>query len=80
MDEENARRGMNARMSKLLQENPKIIALAHSGDYTNSGHWSELYYWLNDHFEKTTTPCSRLLPILPARGNHNILGGFEEIF
>jgi len=80
MDKENARRGMNARMSELLQENPEIIALAHSGDYTNSGHWSELYYWLNDHFEKTTTPDGRLLPLLPTRGNHDMLEGFEELF
>lgn len=80
IEKTNARRGMNARMRKLLEENPDIVGLAHSADYTNTGRWSELFYWLNDHFEETTTEDGRLLPIFPARGNHDTRIGFEEMF
>lgn len=80
VDESNARRGMNARMRKLLEDHPDVVGLAHSADYTNTGRWSELYYWINDHFEKTTTADGRLLPVFPARGNHDMLIGFEEMF
>jgi hypothetical protein len=67
-------------MAALLEEHPHIIALAHTADYTNRAYWSELYYWLNDHFETTTTSSGRLLPIIPARGNHDLDVGFEEKF
>lgn len=80
IEETNARRKMNAIMSGLLQKNHNIIALAHTADYTNKAYWSQLYYWLKDHFEKTTTSDKRLLPIFPSRGNHDMDIGFEEMF
>jgi acid phosphatase type 7 len=76
----NARRRMNARMRTLFEANPHVLALAHTADYTNRAYWSELYHWLNDHFEMTTTADGRLLPIIPARGNHDLDVGFEEMF
>jgi acid phosphatase type 7 len=76
----NMRRRMNARMRTLFEANPQVLALAHTADYTNRAYWSELYHWLNDHFEMTTTADGRLLPILPARGNHDLDVGFEEMF
>lgn len=80
VQDDNARRRMNTVMRKLFEKNTGIIALAHTADYTNSAHWSQLYYWLKDHFEKTTTADKRLLPIFPARGNHDMDIGFEEMF
>lgn len=80
VEDDNARRRMNTVMRKLFEKNPGIIALSHTADYTNSAHWSQLYYWLKDHFEKTTTSDKRLLPIFPARGNHDMDIGFEEMF
>ncbi|TVP46670.1 MAG: metallophosphoesterase family protein [Gemmatimonadales bacterium] len=76
----NMRRRMNARMRMLLETNPHVLALAHTADYTNRAYWSELYHWLNDHFEMTTTADGRLLPMLPSRGNHDLDVGFEEMF
>lgn len=78
--EENNRRKMNGRMKMLFEENPHILALAHTADYTNRAYWSELYWWLKDHYEMTTTSDNRLLPIIPSRGNHDLDVGFEEIF
>lgn len=77
---DNPRRQMNEVMSELLEENPHIVALVHSADYTNRAYWSQLYYWLNDHTEETTTRDGRLLPIIPTRGNHDLDVGFEEMF
>lgn len=80
VEDNNARRRMNTVMRQLLEENPEVIALAHTADYTNRALWSQLYYWLKDHFEKTTTADKRLLPIFPSRGNHDMDIGFEEMF
>jgi acid phosphatase type 7 len=77
---DNYRRLVNARMRQIFEEHPEIVAMAHGGDYTDRAYWSELYYWLKDHHEQTTTVGGRLLPILPARGNHDLDVGFEEIF
>lgn len=80
VQDDNARRRMNTVMRKRFEKNPGVIALAHTADYTNSAHWSQLHYWLKDHFEKTTTADKRLLPIFPSRGNHDMDIGFEEMF
>ena len=77
---DNNRRKVNALMRKLFEEHPNIVAMAHGADYTNRAYWSELYYWLSDHSEVTTTGDGRLLPIIPARGNHDLDIGFEEMF
>ncbi|MEX2428180.1 MAG: metallophosphoesterase family protein [Bacteroidales bacterium] len=79
-DPDNPRRQMNKVMCGLLEENPQILALMHSADYTNRAYWSQLYYWLKDHTEMTTTEDGRLLPIIPSRGNHDLDVGFEEMF
>ena len=78
--ENNNRRRVNALMRDLLEERPEIVAMAHGADYTNRAFWSQLYFWLNDHHEKTTTRDGRLLPIIPSRGNHDMDVGFEEMF
>jgi acid phosphatase type 7 len=77
---ENMRRRVNAIMGRLLEKHPDIVAMAHGGDYTQRAFWSQLYYYLNDHIEKTTTSDNRLLPFIPARGNHDRDVGFDEVF
>ncbi|REL39091.1 hypothetical protein DYD21_03800 [Rhodohalobacter sp. SW132] len=80
IEEDNNRRKMNERMKQLFEEHPHILALAHTADYTNRAYWSELYWWLKDHYETTTASDNRLLPIIPSRGNHDLDVGFEEKF
>ena len=77
---ENTRRQVNATMRRQLEAHPRIIALLHGADYTKRAYWGELYWWLKDHTEMTTTAANRLLPIIPARGNHDLDIGFEEMF
>ncbi|MEX0886535.1 MAG: metallophosphoesterase family protein [Phycisphaeraceae bacterium] len=77
---DNNRRRVNALMRDLLEDRPNIVAMGHGADYTNRAHWAQLYWWLKDHAEMTTTQDGRLLPIIPARGNHDLDVGFEEMF
>ncbi len=75
------RRGMNRRISELAAADPKILALAHGGDYVAKGtNLSQWVQWLSDH-ELTITSKGRVLPIIPARGNHEKSGPlFDEVF
>ena len=74
------RRRMNRRMAHLVHESPEILALAHGGDYIVTGlslpQWKQ---WMADH-ELTVTDEGRLLPVIPARGNHDIGPLFDEVF
>ncbi len=68
-DSEN-RRAMNDRIAALVDEDPNTIALVHGGDYINDGDdWSQWAEWLYDH-QNVVTADGRMLPIVPARGNH----------
>lgn len=82
-----ARRRMNKVIAGLVADSydnddlaDDILAFAHGGDYivtgTNMKLWS---MWLSDH-EWTTAPDGRLLPIIPARGNHDKGKPFNEVF
>jgi hypothetical protein len=73
------RQKMNMRLRALFEENPDVIAFVHGGDYCQYAEWRYLEPWLNDH-ELTTTTAGRLLPIIPARGNHDRGVGFVEMF
>lgn len=75
----NDRRKMNARISALVKANPRIIAFVHGGDYCQTAHWRFFDAWLSDH-EITITDQGRVLPIIPARGNHDLFVCFEEAF
>lgn len=75
------RRRMNERVAHLASSDDSILALAHGGDYVQFGiliaQWSE---WLTDH-ELATTDSGRVLPIIPARGNHESIGLlFDQVF
>ena len=75
------RRRVNRFLSELIHKNDDILAFAHGGDYVTNGdslqQWSG---WLSDH-ELTVTRDGRMIPIIPARGNHE-RGAlqFDEVF
>jgi len=80
-----ARQKMNAMLARMLHESQqpgrvRILALAHGGDFIYDARrldqWAQ---WMTDH-ELTVTVDGQLLPIIPARGNHD--GGkiFNEVF
>ena len=80
-----ARRKMNAMLARMLRESYQpghmpILALAHGGDFIYDGRrlnqWSR---WMTDH-ELTVTDEGQLLPIIPARGNHDGGKMFNEVF
>ena len=81
------RRAMNKFMAQLVAESygddepsNDILALAHGGDYIVSGRsFSQWLQWMKDH-ELTVSKDGQLLPIIPARGNHD--GGplFDQVF
>lgn len=73
------RRSVNRLIAALVEEQPDILALAHGGDYCSRAEWRFMTDWLSDH-ELTITGAGRILPIIPARGNHDRHVGFEEIF
>lgn len=74
------RRFMNRRMVRLMDEMPNVLALAHGGDYIYDGRQLDQWWvWLGD-YELTVSDDKRLLPIIPARGNHDRGPLFDEIF
>ena len=82
-----ARRRINQRIAHTvvqsydnLEPSDDILALAHGGDYVVTGTKMKLWSaWLSDH-ELTTAPDGRLLPIIPARGNHDKGKPFNQVF
>lgn len=75
-----ARRQVNKLIADLAKKKPGILCFAHGGDYINTGSsFAQWNQWMSDH-ELTTGDDGRLLPIVPARGNHDIGPLFEETF
>ncbi|MFU8893407.1 MAG: fibronectin type III domain-containing protein [Luteolibacter sp.] len=73
------RRKMNDRVRMLFEENPRVLALLHGGDYCERAEWRYLDAWLTDQ-DRVITRDGRMLPIIPVRGNHDVQIGFEEMF
>ena len=73
------RRRINRMIAELAGQDPEIIALCHGGDYCTRAQWQYMTDWLSDH-ELTITSEGRILPIIPARGNHDRDVVFEEMF
>lgn len=75
------RRAMNRQIARLTADDPSVLALAHGGDYVVSGGKPELWLeWLDD-LALANPPSGRVLPILPARGNHEATGPlFDQVF
>lgn len=64
------RQNVNRRISRLHEEDPDIAALVHGGDYIeHANSWGQWSDWLEDH-ELTFSSDGRVLPIVPAKGNH----------
>lgn len=73
------RREVNRLIASLAEEHPDILAFCHGGDYCSRAQWRFMTDWLSDH-ELTITGDGRILPIIPARGNHDREIVFEEMF
>jgi len=73
------RRAVNRRMAGLFEAQPEILGLIHGGDFAQMAQWRFFDPFFTD-YELTTTQDGRLLPIIPARGNHDRDIGFEEAF
>jgi len=75
-----ARRSVNKMIADFTAKDPQILAFVHGGDYIAKGtaldQWDE---WMRDH-ELTVTESGRILPIVPARGNHDRGPLFDEVF
>ncbi len=66
-----ARTLVNDMISQHVSKFPEIIAFIHGGDYIGSGRsWGQWRMWLSQN-ELITTPEGRLVPIVPAKGNHD---------
>lgn len=64
------RREMNRRIRELVAADPGVLALAHGGDYIATGSsWPQWNRWLDD-WQLTIGEDGQVLPIIPARGNH----------
>ncbi|MEX2578445.1 MAG: metallophosphoesterase family protein [Verrucomicrobiales bacterium] len=73
------RRKINRMIASLVEEHPDVVAFVHGGDYCAKAEWTFMTDWLSD-LELATTESGRLLPLIPARGNHDRQIVFEEIF
>ena len=68
-------------IAKLTDLDASVLCFAFGGDYvrdgTNFPQWNQ---WMSDQ-ELITSPKGRILPYIPARGNHEAAGPlYEEIF
>lgn len=69
-----ARRKINGLIAMKAEADDSILALAHGGDYVGDGTKLRLWKsWMKDH-ELTITAGGRMLPLIPARGNHEAKG------
>lgn len=76
-----ARRRMNRLIATMSEEDESILAFAHGGDYVNSGARLKCWtLWMKDH-ELSIAPSGRMLPLIPARGNHESRGPlYDRVF
>ncbi len=81
LDELGPRRRMNDFIREQVEADPAILAFLHGGDFVRHGErLDEWLDWLED-WDRTTTTDGRLLPIVPARGNHEATGPlFDFVF
>ncbi len=64
------RREVNRRIRTLFDENDRLIGMIHGGDYVETALiWDQLAQWLDD-WELTNADDGGVIPIVPARGNH----------
>lgn len=64
------RRRVNRQIRRMVQQDDQIVAMLHGGDYVEHAMvWEDWDGWLDD-WDLTTGPDGELLPVIPARGNH----------
>lgn len=81
------RRRVNLMISRIVTESYEneatdddVIAFAHGGDYVaNGADLNQWTAWMSDH-TLTTGKDGRVLPIIPARGNHDKSELFNQVF
>lgn len=73
------RQNVNKLISTLAEEDESILAFVHGADYCSTAEWRFLYWWFEDHM-LTYTKSGRVLPLVAARGNHDMDIGFQENF
>lgn len=74
------RKKINIMIAERAEKNKGILAFAHAGDYVNDGEsWEDWKKWL-EHLELTVSESGRILPVIPARGNHDRGPLYDEIF
>lgn len=68
-------------ISKLTDLDETVLCFAFGGDYVRDGtNFAEWNQWMSDH-ELITSPKGRILPLIPARGNHEATGPlYDEVF
>jgi hypothetical protein len=63
-----------------LAERDELLCFVHGGDYVTHGdRWFQWNKWLSHH-ELTVPESGRLLPIVPARGNHDYGEIYAQVF
>jgi acid phosphatase type 7 len=71
---------VNLMIAELATRHPDLLCFVHGGDFVERGSASAQWLrWLSHH-ELTTTADGRVLPIVPARGNHDWGPGYAEVF
>jgi Purple acid Phosphatase, N-terminal domain/Calcineurin-like phosphoesterase len=74
------RQRVNRMISGFVAREEQLVAFVHGGDYVTDGKiWGQWKLWLSHH-ELCTTEDGRLLPIVPARGNHDRGVLYDEVF
>ncbi len=68
-------------VSKFVEANDHILCFVFGGDYIHDGtSFAQWDQWMSDH-ELITSASGRVLPLIPARGNHEMVGPlYCEIF
>lgn len=68
-------------VAKLADSDPNALCFAFDGDYVHNGRdFGQWNQWMSHH-ELTTSPKGRVLPFIPARGNHEAEGPlYDEVF
>ncbi len=71
---------MNSLIAQLIGSDEALLAFVHGGDFVMRGdRWPDWELWLSHH-EVATGADGRILPVVPARGNHDIGALYDEVF
>ncbi|MCH7226892.1 fibronectin type III domain-containing protein [Haloferula sp. A504] len=66
-------------ISKKFEEDDSILALAHGGDFVGTGDAPWQWEGMLKIYQLTTTSTGRVLPLMPAYGNHDMGPVFGQV-